>query len=702
MKHVHLKSLLAVAFLITASAHAEVVKVTLNGLEIGIDGDTGSVVSLHSAAAGDILAARADAAGILDVAYPTATFAPMRLATRFSRARIEQGANEVTLTWERLGASRPTLPLPAGAVRATVRIRADADGRSIVFSAHVQNDSPAPVPQVLFPDLWGLQPFEGVQGTRLRLARKVVRPFEGPVASVDGTPFYAYAGSPIAWKEYPADGYYSPNSLRWLDLGGFRAGLSVFQKKWGTFDWPNVITHRSERDPLSLRMAWEHQQNIAPGKSWDSGEFWFTPHAGGWAKGVEVYRDYARKVVPARALPDHVAQDIGYQTIWMIQTAESDPKEAVFRYEDLPRVAEDARRYGIHEVVPWGWNIYSTMPIPVRPELGTVADLQKAVRAAHDIGVNIAPFISISVVRNQYAKHYGAKPANNDWSYHYELVPTFRPYYTKFWNGVEIDSNSPVWQRDVKNALGEWIDRGVTSFSWDVFRTHENRKGGRPPLLDVVDSVRAHARARDPQSTFSGESVTHLEFESEALDYLWNWNDYEDAAPITNVLAAPRISCNVERSPLVVAKCFADNHYMNVMPRKLDMPNGTALISDEPDLARALLQAAALRKQFLPYFTQGTFIGDSVLSREVDAFVRGYQRTDGLLVVALNDQPAQRLVSIESDLALWLPRAARYEVTSYDGSGRKLGSSEIAGPQWRIATPPLDPGELAFFEVKPK
>jgi hypothetical protein len=686
-----------------ASAHAGVTKVTLNGLDIGIDADTGSIVSLHSAATGEMLAARTDAAGILDVAYPTPTFAPMRLATRFSRVRIEQGANEVTLTWDRLGASRPTLPLPSGAVRATVHIRADADGRSIVFSAHIQNDSAAPVPQILFPDLWGLQPFDGVQGTRLRLAREVVRPFEAPVSSANGAPFYASEDSPLRWREYPAGGYYNANSLRWLDFGGFRGGLSVFQKKWGTFDWPDVITHRTERDPLSLRMAWEHKQNIAPGKSWDSGEFWFTPHAGGWAKGIEVYRDYARKNVPPRALPTHVAQDIGYQTIWMIQTAESDPKEAVFRYEDLPRVAEDARRYGIHEVVPWGWNIYSTMPIPVRPELGTVADLQQAVKRAHDLGVNIAPFISITIVRNQFAKRYGVKPANDDWSYHYELVPMFRPYYTKFWNGVEIDSNTPIWQKDVENALGEWIDRGVASFSWDVFRVHENRKkGARPPLLDVIDHVRAHARARDPQSTFSGESVKHLELESEVLDYLWNWNDYEDAAPITNVLATPRVSCNVESSTLEVAKCFADNLYMNVMPRQLDMPNGTALISDEPDLARSLTQAAALRKQFLPYFKEATFIGDSVLGREADGFVRGYQRKDGLLVIALNDRKAQQLVSIESNLDLWLPHAARYEVTAYDGSGRKLGTTDIAGPQWRVATPPLDPGELAFFEVKPK
>ena len=138
------------------------------------------------------------------------------------------------------------------------------------------------------------------------------------------------------------------------------------------------------------------------------------------------------------------------------------------------------------------------------------------------------------------------------------------------------------------------------------------------------------------------------------------------------------------------------------MPRKIDAPNGTALISDKPILAQALTQAAKLRKQFLPYFTEGTFLGDAVLTRSTDAFVKGYQRGDGLLVIALNDRASQRLVSVESDLGLWLPKAARYEVTAYDGTGKALGSTTVTEPQWRGITPPLDPGQLAFFEVKAK
>src|SRR6185437_11470274 len=233
-----------------SSATAETLDATFNGLRIGIDATTGSIVSLGSASTGTMLDARPDAAGVLDLAYPTQTFAPMRLASRFSKAQVTRGPRELTIEWRALGASRPNLPLPSGTVRARVTIRAADDMRSVILSAHVENESDAPVPQILFPDLWGLKPFAGTQDTHLRLARKLVKPFAEPMGDPLASPWYALAAgdtrlaaSPMAWKEYPAGGYYNDNALRWLDYGSWNGGLSIFQKKWGTYDWPNVMTH---------------------------------------------------------------------------------------------------------------------------------------------------------------------------------------------------------------------------------------------------------------------------------------------------------------------------------------------------------------------------------------------------------------------------------------------------------------------------
>ncbi len=313
---------------------------------------TGCLVHLASEATGAILTAAEGQASLLDAAYPVASFYPMRLGCRNAHASVSQDSGGVAIEWKQLGPSRPNLLSGGAAVSARVTIRAAPDGRSVIFSARLQNDSTAPVPQILFPDLAGLRPFHGVSRTELRLGGGVVRPFEGPPLPEHAATFYARR----IWQEYPPLGYQHLNTLRWIDLGSLRGGLSVFQKRWGTDYPPKIMTSRPEMDPTSLRLVWEHAAALQPGASWESGEFWLTPHGGGWAKGIEVYRQYVERMSVKRELPAHVRDGLGFQTIWMIESLERDPARAYFRYSDLPRVARDAKEHGIDELVLWGWS----------------------------------------------------------------------------------------------------------------------------------------------------------------------------------------------------------------------------------------------------------------------------------------------------------------------------------------------------------
>lgn len=671
--------------------------ITLNGLTIGVDEETGSILYLAYPEVGVILQATPQAAGLLDMAYPVDAFVPLRLASRFSKARIGRARDAITITWDPLAPSRGNFPMPSGKITAQIGIRAAVDGKSVILTCRVENQSSAPVPQVIFPDLRGLQPFDGLEQTRLRLPRGEVSPFTEPIRAPDSAPFYVGRG----WKDYPPAGYYGLNALRWLDYGSLRGGLSVFQKKWGTPDMPGVRTHRAESSPNNLRLMWEHKASIQPGKSWESGEFWLTPHLGGWAKGIEVFRNYVREVNSPRQVPKHVRDGLGFQTIWMIQTAEMDPAKAAFRYADLPRVAQDAVAHGLDEVVPWGWCTYSTMPIPLRSELGGQQEFLDSLHKARQLGANIAPFISVQIVRNRYASRYGVPPSTSDWTYHPELIPNFRPFYTKFWDGASVESDNEVWKKDVETALTQWINLGLHSFCWDVFSTKVKEKG-KPDLITLLEKVRTLAQAKDPESTFSAESVAaSLEHDNKVVDYTWNWVDYVDASPILNVLRTPRLNCDVEDSPLVVKQAFCDGLYLNVMPIKPDQPNGTALISEVPSLSSALKETAALRKQFLPFFVDGILLGDSVLSAPTPAFVRGRQLGDRLLIAVLNAQNQARHISVRSSLDLWLPQAETYQIKYYDSQGKVVKTKSSQVSRWQDVTELLQPLELAFFEIWP-
>ena len=268
----------------------------------------------------------------------------MRLGCRNAQASISQDSGGVAIEWKQLGPSRPNL-LPRGApVSARVTIRAAPDAVCDLLRKPQERFHCAGAPDPVSRPR-GLRPFHGESRTELRFGGGVVRPFEGPPLPEATATFYARR----IWREYPPQGYQHFNTLRWIDLGSLRGGLSMFQKRWGTDYPPKIMTSRPEMDPTSLRLVWEHAAVVAPGESWESGEFWLTPHGGGWAKGIEVYRQYVEQVSVKRELPAHVRDGIGYQTIWMIEALERDSARASFRYSDLPRVARDAKEHGIDE-----------------------------------------------------------------------------------------------------------------------------------------------------------------------------------------------------------------------------------------------------------------------------------------------------------------------------------------------------------------
>src|SRR5437879_5375385 len=111
-------------FVTVCTANAAILKTRLNNLELGIDDRTGGIVFLSYPPTGVMIETSPESAGLIDLAYPIEAFAPMRLAARFSQARVVKEVNGVTITWDALGPSRSNFPLPQGRVSAQVTIRA--------------------------------------------------------------------------------------------------------------------------------------------------------------------------------------------------------------------------------------------------------------------------------------------------------------------------------------------------------------------------------------------------------------------------------------------------------------------------------------------------------------------------------------------------------------------------------------------------
>ena len=570
----------------------------------------------------------------------------------------------------------------------------------MILSASVHNQSTNAVRQVLFPDLMGLIPVGSAADTFVRTSLDASPPFLELAPNEDRLSLQYISDTASFSKELQSGGLFANMGLRWLDYGGLKGGFSLFARRWG-FDAPITVRLQLSEVEEKLRLLCRNDVTLAPGGTWESGEFWLTPHAGGWAKGIEPFRQWVKQHYKrAFPLPKHVRDGIGFRTTWMCQNQPNDPRDAVFTFKDLPALAKECAAHGLDEMVLWSWNQGFQHPLPPPyPHLGTEQEMVAAVKACRALGVNVVPFISVLQANAVSAPRFGLQViGNNGWTFHTDLVPRWNPPYATGFACVPIPTSNKLWQAEILQSCRRLADLGVPSLSWDQYWT---TTAETPNMQTLTAGIREYARQRDPEATFSGEELWNLEIDSAYLDYTWNWGGYRDCRALTSVLPTPRLNVCVSQSPLTVKKAFADNLYLNIFPRKKESINGSDRIESYPELSRTLKQCATLKKQFLPYFIEGTMIGDCILSEACPGIhATTYVLPNRLLMVLINEA-GPRPISFEGDLTPWLGGDAKTRrVKSYNADGERISEVEIPSSQWRGQTPLLSSGEMMLFEVE--
>lgn len=689
-----------------APAVQGVVEVMLNGLKITLDEQSGSIVGLDYPGPGKMLAALPGQGGIVDLAYPIPEFEPLRLATRYSgNAKFEQTPDSLVVTWDELGASRPYFRV-RGKVSARVSFKAMPDGRSIALQCRIDNRSELPVRQVLFPDLPGLLPFAGKETTFLRSAGFVKQPFLD-VGATDYPEFYAVERGDIKnTLRFTGGGKLGQGDTmvgRWLDFGGLNGGLSLFPKLWTGAPETEVRIYRLEKDP-NVRLMHIHDVSVASGETWESPEYVLTPHAQGWAKGIEPYREFVNSKVSRQfPVPKHVREGLGFRTIWMCKGYPADgDRDVAFKFSELPKIAAEAKEHGLDEMVIWFWTEFFHLPMSdPYSHLGTPKELAEAIKECNRIGVNVSLFISFISLAEPAASRYGLRPKEGGWTYHSEMIPAFNPKYAKGRATAAANPNDPKWIEDVLANVKRIYDNYTHSVTWDQ---------ANPGTEKTFKIFLPWAKDIDPRATFSGEITGSAERCADFLDYTWNWESgsysgnlqapYRDVRAFTSAFRSPRLNLNINRNTWQIKYGFMDNNYVNAMPTAPDDANGSAWLRDFPEVSRVLKQCAGLRRQFLRYFTEGTLIGECLLKEmPAGAHVNAYVLADRVLFMVMNTQNQTRRVNFRIDLAPWLASGTgEYEVRSYDQDGKRLETKQMNAAGWTSATAELGAYDFALYE----
>ena len=683
---------------IAADSSPNVIHATLNGLAIAIDANTGGIVGLSYDGPGQILDSPASEAAAIDLAYPITTFEPLRLASRFSKnAKVTVSDKEVTIHYDRLGASRDIFEQP-GDVAATITLKADPDGRSIIMSATVENHSQTAVRQIIFPDLAGLLPVAGEGDTVFKTGGFGTAPF-AELTPTEGRITQQFCmDATYSAVEYKSGGMFSGMWLRWMDLGGLKGGFSLFSKRWG---WDERVAVRLHRHPTEskLRLLCVNSDSVEPGQTWASCEFVLTPHKGGWAKGIETYRKWVdANLVRKYPVPTHVREGLGFRTLWMSQSYPNDPQDAIWKVADLPAMAQEAKDHGLTEMSLWGWHKAFELPLPdVFPHLGTQQQFIDTIAQCKKNGVNIAPFISIVQADYDQCEKYGlTPPESGGWAQHTDTIPRFQAPYTTRYRSVGIPMTNELWQHDALAACLGLVAQGITSIGWDQCWSTD---GGQFQAIarTTIDAI----KKADPESTFSGEELWNIEDDASFMDYTWNWGNYRDCQAFTNSFPAPRINITIDHSPLEVKRAFIDGLYLNIMPTHPGSVNGSAHITDYPELSAALKQCAGLRKQFLPYFTDGRLIGRCILNDVMSPAVHAsaWVLPDRILVLMLN-KGGDADYPFTFNTGLWLePGDKGYAIQAYDGNGAKTQAFTTEGGTWAGQTGMLKNLDMTLFEI---
>lgn len=605
-----------------------------------------------------------------------------------------------------------------------------------------------------FPDLRGLKPLTTPSDeTILRMSNAAINPFQG-----------------AAFRQEYAGGLYQPYALRWIDYGTFGFGLSVFHEAWGKEDSPgharpSLVVERIATDNGSLRIAWKNNRPLAAGEAWISDRFWFRGHAGGWAKGIESFRSYVKS---QRALPEwqrsvevpkHVREGIGFRTAWMVegQETECSPKR-YFGFNQVSELAKESAQHGLKEMVLFGAVRYSLPPLVLERKAGTKAEFLKQLNDIKSLPenqrANVSLFFNVNNTLNPIfpERHDVDYPASlcplqaptevvgfnrfdkekGFWTYDSHMVPGqeyhFKPagIHPVQHQSFTVNYSESMLTR-LKDSMTTWAQAGVSSWAMD-----EADDAGNNDFYKKMKEIRSAVAQSNPQATFAGEPFYgNLERAVSVLDYTWSWLDYTDAGPFQNVIKFPRLSVNVNKSPRIVKMAFAEGLYLNVMPSKPKHPNGSSWIKESADLSRALITTSKLRadSKFLPYFTDGVAIGDSILTKASERFVRANKNNHiggatlkmppleyplsfirahylesqkKVLIVILNNASSSRAINFFPDVNGWVAPTIR--TLSYTEGGTSDPSACViskSGTVWQGRTKVLAPLEMVLCEISP-
>lgn len=195
--------------------------------------------------------------------------------------------------------------------------------------------------------------------------------------------------------------YVGENCMSWMDLydkdGGIYFACHDESLKPCTMD--------AGTDGVGVMMNYAFDVRLGKGDSYVSPKCVFRFHDGDWHDGAKIYREFRLPLIKRRAdimpkwaenVPGLFAHyDFKYQSGGIVH-----------RYEDIPRIAAEAKENGMNHILLSGWHeggFDCGFPqYKFDPDLGTEEELIEGVRKAHELGVKVTVYVNMRLHNVKY------------------------------------------------------------------------------------------------------------------------------------------------------------------------------------------------------------------------------------------------------------------------------------------------------------
>lgn len=323
-------------------------------------------------------------------------------------ARIDASPTGVTCYYRSLKNRRENVPLE-------ITYKVDAQDGQLHFSIDIQNPTDRKLAEVYYGILGGLQ---GV-GDRLNTLTMV------PGASENLMPrmFTDFRRSPRGGTRfgarYEVTGFTYPGAMPmgWMDAYNLKSGVGYYYgdqdadtrlsalyfemrpyAKTGVRgdNWP-AATELPPDQPIGITMGWLDFPYTSHGR-FTAGPVALEVHHGDWHTASTIYRTWFNQHFNVRRPPTWLRKENAWQSIIL-----SNPEDVIaHRFTDLPRLAADAKKYGITTFEILGWDIGGIdRDYPLYkpdPRLGTPEEFRQALAKIRAMGVHPLIFSNVQMV----------------------------------------------------------------------------------------------------------------------------------------------------------------------------------------------------------------------------------------------------------------------------------------------------------------